>query len=425
MERERRTVAGSATPAAPRFPSPQSPLLAPFTGALLPAPLPAWECSICGDGVQQEPVLTPCGHSFCRACIVRVLRENSDSSGRCPMCRARVPANGQLLANERLQRDLSQHSLECGNTGCEQPPICASVWRAHQEECAFSAVSCQHAALGCKWSGVRHSLKLHLEICAFHAMRAHVASTIQELKQLRHVCSHFETALAHAGQQITQARQWRNGNLIHALQFLWSAFIEPAAHNHAAKPLWRHCLDVTFLQTLLLAFPLLAVHHGMLTGALPAATACRPFHSALLWCRLRVDRFEQLCTVEGSLPHLLAHAVLLLLFLRAVVRDGWARPVRQLMLARPRILMLLDRNGASAPRSWASSATPPLSRPRCWIIRCWASPCYASSAFSLLLTRSRGPTTSSPSCSSAGWQRCVLARTPLSASFSAQLWASS
>ena len=49
--------------------------------------------------------------------------------------------------------------------------------------------------------------------------------------QLRHLCAHFEVALAHAGQQLAALRQWRNGNVTHYAEFLWSLFTEPQSYD--------------------------------------------------------------------------------------------------------------------------------------------------------------------------------------------------
>ena len=40
------------------------------------------ECSLCSN-LLFEPVTTPCGHSFCRACFART----TDHSNKCPLCR--------------------------------------------------------------------------------------------------------------------------------------------------------------------------------------------------------------------------------------------------------------------------------------------------------------------------------------------------
>merc|ERR1719228_2491329 len=52
------------------------------------------ECSVClGD--LKEPVITPCAHVFCRACIERVL--DTTDLPACPFCRSKVDGKKQLL----------------------------------------------------------------------------------------------------------------------------------------------------------------------------------------------------------------------------------------------------------------------------------------------------------------------------------------
>ncbi|KAK0563846.1 hypothetical protein OC861_004586 [Tilletia horrida] len=47
------------------------------------------ECQLCYL-LLYEPLTTPCGHTFCRACFAR----NLDHSDRCPLCRSRMPSWG-------------------------------------------------------------------------------------------------------------------------------------------------------------------------------------------------------------------------------------------------------------------------------------------------------------------------------------------
>eukprot|EP00976_Prorocentrum_cordatum_P115155 1195964-Prorocentrum_minimum.AAC.2 len=56
---------------------------AQVTVVLFEVPPPAdLRCVICWE-LFRDPVITPCGHSFCRACVDTEL----NSSGRCPICR--------------------------------------------------------------------------------------------------------------------------------------------------------------------------------------------------------------------------------------------------------------------------------------------------------------------------------------------------
>lgn len=75
----------------------------------LPAGAPSnWLCSICRDVVMHDPVSTPCGHSFCRGCLMKVLSDGvnqqtvngSPGRGRCPMCRAVVPSTDAVRPND-------------------------------------------------------------------------------------------------------------------------------------------------------------------------------------------------------------------------------------------------------------------------------------------------------------------------------------
>ena len=73
----------------------------------LAMPPPNWLCSICRDVVQHDPVATPCGHSFCRGCLMKVLTDSSQQGGngspgrgRCPMCRAVVPSTDAVRPND-------------------------------------------------------------------------------------------------------------------------------------------------------------------------------------------------------------------------------------------------------------------------------------------------------------------------------------
>jgi len=73
--------------------------LAHFQTALLDV----LECQLCYL-LLYEPITTPCGHTFCRACFAR----NLDHSDRCPLCRARMPSWGfwQEHATSKCLMDL-------------------------------------------------------------------------------------------------------------------------------------------------------------------------------------------------------------------------------------------------------------------------------------------------------------------------------
>jgi len=86
------------------------------------------ECALC-VGLLFEPATAPCGHTFCRPCLARLLDHAFDTSPACPMCRAdlsaylcwlnaRAAAAGgafgshggeQIAVNWKLQRVLDRH----------------------------------------------------------------------------------------------------------------------------------------------------------------------------------------------------------------------------------------------------------------------------------------------------------------------------
>jgi hypothetical protein len=158
---------------------------------LLPVAPQSWLCSICRDCVQHEPVLTACGHSFCKSCLSKVLRPSGPPvRARCPICRTDVsgadavqPNAGASRADARrpsraacsdadnrcapaaaLRAELAKHALACTNPGCAAAAVCARDWRSHQEACPFTEVQCKHNAHGCAWRGARKEMHTHLEV---------------------------------------------------------------------------------------------------------------------------------------------------------------------------------------------------------------------------------------------------------------------
>lgn len=78
---ERSASPSSTPPAAAPAPPPHPP-------SPPPPPAHAFECNICFD-TPAEPVVTPCGHLYCWACLYRWLRLHAASPG-CPVCKAAV-----------------------------------------------------------------------------------------------------------------------------------------------------------------------------------------------------------------------------------------------------------------------------------------------------------------------------------------------
>ncbi|XP_062233890.1 E3 ubiquitin-protein ligase RMA1-like [Phragmites australis] len=74
---------------------------------------PSW-CSIC-----LEPVVTRCGHLYCRPCMYRWLDSKQHDVGRCPVCKAAVseehlvPLYGRGCSSGTTGSGLHLHSTTC------------------------------------------------------------------------------------------------------------------------------------------------------------------------------------------------------------------------------------------------------------------------------------------------------------------------
>ncbi len=71
-----------------------------------------FECTLCLK-LLCEPVTTPCGHTFCKACFARA----ADHSNKCPMCRTVLHVGRELpvtLVLKVIIRDIVRCSHETG-----------------------------------------------------------------------------------------------------------------------------------------------------------------------------------------------------------------------------------------------------------------------------------------------------------------------
>jgi len=74
-------------------------------------PDPLLNCNIC-DEAFIDPVLTPCSHTFCRACVTRWISEKP--TGGCPKCRKRLVLSDETLRTDlRLREQLDDLMVEC------------------------------------------------------------------------------------------------------------------------------------------------------------------------------------------------------------------------------------------------------------------------------------------------------------------------
>ncbi|XP_045176492.2 TNF receptor-associated factor 6-like [Mercenaria mercenaria] len=97
-----------------------------------------YDCPICLL-VLREPMQTECGHRFCRACILKWLRE---SEARCPVDNQPLQEN-QLFPDNFAKREILMLTVKCPNCtkGCDQIVVLKHL-QTHLDNCVFSLTPC-------------------------------------------------------------------------------------------------------------------------------------------------------------------------------------------------------------------------------------------------------------------------------------------
>jgi len=70
-----------------------------------------YECAICIDWLN-EPVLTSCGHRFCRSCLTAWMQKNNQC---CPMDNKRLSAEHDIFPDNYTRREIEQLKRDCPN----------------------------------------------------------------------------------------------------------------------------------------------------------------------------------------------------------------------------------------------------------------------------------------------------------------------
>lgn len=95
-----------------------------------------YECPICLMALR-EPVQTPCGHRFCKACIIKSIR---DAGHKCPVDNEILLEN-QLFPDNFAKREILSLTVKCPNKGCLQKMELRHL-EDHQVHCEFALVNC-------------------------------------------------------------------------------------------------------------------------------------------------------------------------------------------------------------------------------------------------------------------------------------------
>ncbi|KAF2977226.1 hypothetical protein EK904_008012 [Melospiza melodia maxima] len=111
-----------------------------------------YECPICLMALR-EAVQTPCGHRFCKACIVKSIR---DAGHKCPVDNEILLEN-QLFPDNFAKREILSLTVKCPNKGCSMKMELRHL-EDHQLQCDFSTVEC----LQCQGTFPKNRLKEHM-----------------------------------------------------------------------------------------------------------------------------------------------------------------------------------------------------------------------------------------------------------------------
>ncbi|KAA0199972.1 hypothetical protein HAZT_HAZT001359 [Hyalella azteca] len=120
-------------------------------------------CHICLQPLV-TPVDTPCGHTFCKPCLLTYLRVQ-------PLCPVdRRPMSHQLCTPSSLvlRKLLEKLIVRCPNTGSCEVTLQRGDLEDHLKyRCPGNWVCCPHAAAGCDVRGPQKKIAAHAPVCHF------------------------------------------------------------------------------------------------------------------------------------------------------------------------------------------------------------------------------------------------------------------
>ncbi|XP_020669499.3 TNF receptor-associated factor 6 [Pogona vitticeps] len=113
-----------------------------------------YECPICLMALR-EAVQTQCGHRFCKACIVKSIR---DAGHKCPIDNEILLEN-QLFPDNFAKREILSLTVKCPNKGCNQKMELRHL-EDHQSHCGFASEKCPQ----CQGTFPKNQLQEHMKL---------------------------------------------------------------------------------------------------------------------------------------------------------------------------------------------------------------------------------------------------------------------
>ncbi|XP_063497054.1 TNF receptor-associated factor 6 isoform X2 [Symphalangus syndactylus] len=163
-----------------------------------------YECPICLMALR-EAVQTPCGHRFCKACIIKSIR---DAGHKCPVDNEILLEN-QLFPDNFAKREILSLMVKCPNEGCLHKMELRHL-EIHDQNCPLANVICDY----CNTILIREQMPNHYDLdcptapipCTFSTFGCH------EKMQRNHLARHL--------QENTQSHMRMLAQAVHSLSLI-------------------------------------------------------------------------------------------------------------------------------------------------------------------------------------------------------------
>ncbi|KAK3808372.1 MAG: hypothetical protein J3Q66DRAFT_74823 [Benniella sp.] len=147
------------------------------------------QCSVCQEYFI-EPVSAPCGHTFCRACILQAL----DVSSGCPLCRTTIDPSAlyEVIALSRICDELLVYcphkALGCNNTSQR-----IQIGQHLKDDCVYIGTLCRVEE--CRKKLLKKDLSEHMESCPYKRVDCLMCNAKVQKSELsvwtKHTCAFY------------------------------------------------------------------------------------------------------------------------------------------------------------------------------------------------------------------------------------------